>query len=393
MCGEHRVRLICRVLRTGSSPHVRGAPAAVVVCHLVRGIIPACAGSTNRRGWCAWPKRDHPRMCGEHLSTKNRASVSQGSSPHVRGAHRHALRYRHSQGIIPACAGSTPSTQVVPCGRGDHPRMCGEHVVLGVHSAQEKGSSPHVRGAPDRYARSRPTGGIIPACAGSTRYAVRFRTSAGDHPRMCGEHRGCAVRSSSWKGSSPHVRGAQDRRASRPARPGIIPACAGSTSSTRLRVQPRRDHPRMCGEHPPMMPAIPLRLGSSPHVRGAPRGAEERTANRGIIPAGAGSTALVQSPHERRRDHPRMCGEHLRRSNGAADRSGSSPHVRGALSAKTSQLVCFGIIPRMCGEHLVVYGRPTFTPGSSPHVRGAPAGRANIGIAIGIIPACAGSTR
>ena len=297
MCGEHPSYMSRGRYEVGSSPHVRGAHHVDADGDTIDGIIPACAGSTETSTILTLPAGDHPRMCGEHLPRFAVKRLAQGSSPHVRGAHRHALRYRHSQGIIPACAGSTPSTQVVPCGRGDHPRMCGEHVVLGVHSAQEKGSSPHVRGAPDRYARSRPTGGIIPACAGSTRYAVRFRTSAGDHPRMCGEHRGCAVRSSSWKGSSPHVRGAQDRRASRPARPGIIPACAGSTSSTRLRVQPRRDHPRMCGEHPPMMPAIPLRLGSSPHVRGAPRGAEERTANRGIIPACAGSTSLVQSRH------------------------------------------------------------------------------------------------
>ena len=127
MCGEHRVRLICRVLRTGSSPHVRGAPAAVVVCHLVRGIIPACAGSTNRRGWCAWPKRDHPRMCGEHLSTKNRASVS-----------------------------------------GDHPRMCGEHNPVVNTATGSAGSSPHVRGALFLCLVKTWPRGIIPACAGST---------------------------------------------------------------------------------------------------------------------------------------------------------------------------------------------------------------------------------
>ena len=107
MCGEHLDGDTLNNVASGSSPHVRGAPAAVVVCHLVRGIIPACAGSTNRRGWCAWPKRDHPRMCGEHLSTKNRASVSGGSSPHVRGAHQHDRVRGHDRGIIPACAGST----------------------------------------------------------------------------------------------------------------------------------------------------------------------------------------------------------------------------------------------------------------------------------------------
>ena len=208
MCGEHPSYMSRGRYEVGSSPHVRGAHHVDADGDTIDGIIPACAGSTETSTILTLPAGDHPRMCGEHLPRFAVKRLAQGSSPHVRGAHRHALRYRHSQGIIPACAGSTPSTQVVPCGRGDHPRMCGEHVVLGVHSAQEKGSSPHVRGAPDRYARSRPTGGIIPACAGSTRYAVRFRTSAGDHPRMCGEHKTVARLVQLGQGSSPHVRGA-----------------------------------------------------------------------------------------------------------------------------------------------------------------------------------------
>ena len=198
----------------------------------VLGIIPACAGSTtltyerdvtiagsspHARGARACgsilipPKVDHPRMRGEHLERGRKAKVADG--------------------IIPACAGSTELelnktgsfTGSSPHARGardrscpsnarswDHPRMRGEHA---------SGRRP-----------SRRDPGIIPACAGSTRgmsadalgqrgssphargarLTSRARsTGTRDHPRMRGEHRHLAERSSLlWR---------------------IIPACAGST--------------------------------------------------------------------------------------------------------------------------------------------------------------------
>ena len=91
---------------------------------------------------------------------------------------------------------------------------------------------------------------------------------------------------------------------------GIIPACAGSTVCESLRLPRARDHPRMCGEHDGVQAILTTDKGSSPHVRGAHAGADDREALRGIIPACAGSTiGSVWSlpPH---RDHPRMSGEH-----------------------------------------------------------------------------------
>ena len=195
----------------------------------------------------------------------------------------------------------------------------------------------------------------------------------------------------------------------------IIPACAGSTSlsSTSLsvrvgssphargalthswtRVGRSGDHPRMRGEH----------LGMT----------DERNGRDGIIPACAGSTmhsgglgklVLGSSPHARgapsttgasimeRRDHPRMRGEHqpqaalvlhpagiipacagstkIRRENKAAI-EGSSPHARGARRRGTPRTASAWDHPRMRGEH----GLERVV-----NLRHA-----------GIIPACAGST-
>ena len=87
MCGEHVATLAVMLPVAGSSPHVRGARDSAHVVGFVDGIIPACAGSTPwRRLIRTWP-RDHPRMCGEHVRKNHRRHSSKGSSPHVRGAH------------------------------------------------------------------------------------------------------------------------------------------------------------------------------------------------------------------------------------------------------------------------------------------------------------------
>ena len=195
-------------------------------------------------------------------------------------------------GIIPACAGSTSSSPTRQTSQRDHPRMCGEHLVVNGKKATDKGSSPHVRGAPNAWIEREDGVGIIPACAGSTACNRLWSDEARDHPRMCGEHTSLQFGTACFPGSSPHVRGA--RRVVRLARcrRGIIPACAGSTRpQTGWRAR-SRDHPRMCGEHSDASGIEVRHQGSSPHVRGAPQGV---------------TVKLCQC-----RDHPRMCGEHYR---------------------------------------------------------------------------------
>ena len=250
-------------------------------------------------------------MCGEHSLSINHAGTPVGSSPHVRGA---PLRKRGAVGIrriIPACAGSTCWWRCCcPCW-WDHPRMCGEHSltrkrsmtrpgssphVRGAHRRcsfvleTKKGSSPHVRGAQGPSGFRRRHGGIIPACAGSTGRSDLSHSRARDHPRMCGEHRWPPCRLWCGRGSSPHVRGAPTAKRPQPRSPGIIPACAGSTGHDRAVVQPDRDHPRMCGEHLREIGASTIEQGSSPHVRGAHDGLITLQSAIGIIPACAGST-------------------------------------------------------------------------------------------------------
>ena len=110
VCGEHVIRSAMNIMSMGSSPRVRGTLDKANHIAAALGIIPACAGNTKI--FCAsFPYRP-------------------GSSPRVRGTPISPLDIAKPYGIIPACAGNTtssPSTRL--CGR-DHPRVCGEHVTM-----------------------------------------------------------------------------------------------------------------------------------------------------------------------------------------------------------------------------------------------------------------------
>ena len=186
-----------------------------------------------------------------------------------------------------------------------------------------------MRGTPPSSLSNHSCCGIIPAYAGNTRLAAWSAGCRGDHPRVCGEH----VRNSivSWcsSGSSPRMRGTRVRPTGRRSALGIIPAYAGNTRATAARPQPTRDHPRVCGEHTTMATWFMPLPGSSPRMRGT-RGFElGRLALHGIIPAYAGNTTAPCPRPCFRRDHPRVCGEHLRDMRRELGRWGSSPRMRG----------------------------------------------------------------
>ena len=315
----------------GSSPQVRGALALNLDCILANGIIPAGTGSTRRprpRPARAW---DHPRRCGEHIPPLTQPTQLLGSSPQVRGALVAVPLVGEQGGITPAGAGSTRTSRIRLTSAGDHPRRCGEHLEGKLQNRRVLGSSPQVRGAPSKH--------------------IPFETPPGDHPRRCGEHINTSLRAGMAAGSSPQVRGAPELVQHRPVIGGIIPAGAGSTRGLGCRQGHVGDHPRRCGEH--TRRALPQSSppGSSPQVRGAHRRREHLQAFRGIIPAGAGSTTSGTTSRRRGRDHPRRCGEHSMKRAMSSPIWGSSPQVRGAPCGRRRTRASFRDHPRRCGEH------------------------------------------
>ena len=196
---------------------------------LERGIIPAYAGNTSLTGGYRKLARDHPRVCGEHGTSTVEGVAVPGSSPRMRGTLIGRCMTPFDTGIIPAYAGNTSSGRARGFSVRDHPRVCGEHAMSAANPGQMVGSSPRMRGTRLRSRHSRRRTGIIPAYAGNTETGGTWRFGRRDHPRVCGEHSGRHSNLVAEPGSSPRMRGTQDTYARSHPTGGIIPAYAGNT--------------------------------------------------------------------------------------------------------------------------------------------------------------------
>ena len=359
----------------GSSPRMRGARTARSSGPSSWRIIPAYAGSTVVPVAVPREAEDHPRVCGEHQHRGSPSLLVRGSSPRMRGAPQRRNDFTARIGIIPAYAGSTPREQKSSGPTTDHPRVCGEHCGRNGQILPLWGSSPRMRGALADAVSEIQYIGIIPAYAGSTQHRNSCQSAHRDHPRVCGEHTApqfLPIRSS---GSSPRMRGALFVGESGRLHPGIIPAYAGSTSVPLMYVCPTQDHPRVCGEHQVVMRAtLPLR-GSSPRMRGAPRDGANPEADLRIIPAYAGSTGDFAWGTDENEDHPRVCGEHRSSIDACAMMAGSSPRMRGALCEDSRCKRDGRIIPAYAGSTCIFVTSCEPRGGSSPRMRGAPCAR------------------
>ena len=194
---------------------------------------------------------------------------------------------------------------------------------------------------------------------------------------------------------------------------GITPACAGTTTSRSSRCTTSWDHPRVCGNHYPSAYPIVAGRGSPPRVREPPLPARPEAASRRITPACAGTTRSALSSQYRTRDHPRVCGNHLARSQKRYRRLGSPPRVREPrdktmVSVEQVRITpaCAGTTrgrgncahfgrdhPRVCGNHKLRIWTNWRRTGSPPRVREPHKISFLERCAVGITPACAGTTR
>ena len=111
-----------------------------------------------------------------------------------------------------------------------------------------------------------------------------------------------------------------------------------------------RDHPRVCGEHVRSSTCPEEYRGSSPRMRGTQIGISHVFSRLGIIPAYAGNTLNRLTANISIKDHPRVCGEHSSLSATMLYEQGSSPRMRGTHNVSVPHVPRNGIIPAYAGN-------------------------------------------
>ena len=130
----------------------------------------------------------------------------------------------------------------------------------------------------------------------------------------------------------------------------ITPAHAGKTSRAVCAAIRLWDHPRACGENQGRRCwKLPLR-GSPPRMRGKLQSKSKGRMTHGITPAHAGKTCICVSARFRPRDHPRACGENVRRHIKPEKKRGSPPRMRGKLECGHYDAHTLGITPAHAGK-------------------------------------------
>ena len=185
-----------------------------------------------------------------------------------------------------------------------------------------------------------------------------------------------------FHGSSPRVRGTQDRilltKTSTGSSPRVrgtpkvislkefplrfIPACAGNAGLPLLSIKPGTVHPRVCGERRRWMANHHSRCGSSPRVRGTHSAAAKFSQEDGSSPRVRGTRSGIQVPVACGRFIPACAGNAAWRQCTAYNASGSSPRVRGTLLDKFNKYSATRFIPACAGNACTRSTRPTTCP-------------------------------
>ena len=174
-------------------------------------------------------RQDHPRVCGENLLIHCPYLYSLGSPPRMRGKLTAKPFFFTRFGITPAYAGKTQRPRISLSVIQDHPRVCGENVFRDQLGKNLMGSPPRMRGKLMLFPSFQSVSRITPAYAGKTKHAANRVNLLRDHPRVCGENRLSLTARCRREGSPPRMRGKPSITLSLMKKQGITPAYAGKT--------------------------------------------------------------------------------------------------------------------------------------------------------------------
>ncbi len=272
----------------GSSPHARGSSEHRDRPAVIDGVVPARAGIFRAATGSRTISGCRPRTRGD-LPIISQPGISiPWSSPHARGSSASGCRRRGRSIVVPARAGIFLAFSTVSVVGGSRPRTRGDLPRCLSAAAASLESSPHARGSSRDDEQVLTFGVVVPARAGIFRMHCISALLIQCRPRTRGD---LPVTTSSVRfhcASSPHARGSSppDRLSRRPGR--VVPARAGIFPSTAASSTARTRRPRTRGDLPERRDCHDDVLPSSPHARGSSRGTGAGRARDAVVPARAG---------------------------------------------------------------------------------------------------------
>ncbi len=315
---------------------------------------------------------------------------ARGITPRVRGAGQPGFGSSAYQRITPACAGSRRWPYWTPGSPRDHPRVCGEQISTQLPPLPPDGSPPRVRGAAVLPRAGQPALGITPARAG-TRRRIRAPARCGaEDPRVCGDEQSGDADDGSGVGRPPRVRGRVRELDPDVLLRGKTPARAGTRGSWRSTARPRREDPRACGDEAAGGEWPPSGVGRPPRVRGRDPPRPDRRCPGRKTPARAGTSTAEGATEDPVKEDPRACGDERAAAMPGVRSPGRPPRVRGRATARTARSPrlwktparagtslpnfradsCAREDPRACGDEGAPIRYSVIRRGRPPRVRG-----------------------
>ena len=152
--------------------------------------------------------------------------------------------------------------------------------------------------------------------------------------------------------SPPRMRGKVIVRSRNAVQIGITPAYAGKRMLYARAVRRDRDHPRVCGEKVRRDAPAGGAVGSPPRMRGKAKELPPRQCYLGITPAYAGKSPAPVRLCWMLGDHPRVCGEKAGTDRPRKGDIGSPPRMRGKEASYYRDLDAYRITPAYAGKSL-----------------------------------------
>ena len=310
---------------------------------------PACAGTTLRLLPFLPQPTIQPRVCGDYKGLFLAVLLRFDTTPRVRGLLEEAVAVFQCLRYNPACAGTTCVDSLINKLYPIQPRVCGDYLALRLSLFPTVDTTPRVRGLPYPLSFCSFSLRYNPACAGTTEGPYAGYFSREIQPRVCGDYLVAMVALSDTDDTTPRVRGllSFSRLCSFSHR--YNPACAGTTPSAFLIIEPLSIQPRVCGDYRYVDFRYIDNLDTTPRVRGLRIVKAINNQSFRYNPACAGTTLIVEINRTVFKIQPRVCGDYDRKFLSHRISSDTTPRVRGLQILRLTYYIIHRYNPACAG--------------------------------------------